>query len=129
MTQREKDDYLERANRRADLHTQGVKGLFILEGGGIIALLSLMGQLLVTDREYTDLIRDLVIGATLYCFGLIFLVPIPHLRYETSKLYDKEETKSKGIKYSRIHKLLFYLSMIAFGIGTLIVLIGFYTQV
>jgi hypothetical protein len=77
-------DYIERANRRAELHTEGVKGIMVLNGGGILALLTFITQVTVA-RPGSIALMQWVAGAILsFAFGLAVAVPINHVRYKTS---------------------------------------------
>ncbi len=122
---RDKEDYIQRATRRSEVYSQGIQGLFILNGGGVLALLTFIGHLLDSEKDFTRLINALVFGGGFYCLGLVFLAPVNHIRYEASKLFDKTSTKSKGKKYSCCAKILFFASYSSFLIGSFINLIGF----
>ena len=119
-----REDYIDRANRRADLHTQGVKGLFILNGGGILALLTFLTQIILNGSYLLPLAKYITWALGFLAFGLVALAPINHLRYESSRLYDKEETKARGKKYGTAHRVLFYASLSCFVLGLVIALAG-----
>jgi hypothetical protein len=119
-----REDYIDRANRRADLHTEAIKGMFILNGGGILALLTFFTQILVHAPHLVPLAKYVVWTISLWAIGLVALAPINHLRYETSRLYDKEETKVQGKKYGMAHRVLFYASVACFVAGLTIALVG-----
>jgi hypothetical protein len=117
-------DYVERASRRAELHTEGIRGMFILNGGGVLALLTFLTQIVQTDAGTKDIIRYTIVSIGFLLLGLIVLAPINHLRYESSRLFDHVETKPKGQKYGLAHRILFILSMILFALGVFTALIG-----
>jgi len=120
MGQRSQEDYIARANRRAGLHTQGVKGLFILNGGATIALLTFLTQIIAGSTAALSLVKPIVPAICCFAFGLVVAAPINHLRYETSRRYDCEEGKPRGKLYGGISRGLFCLSLIAFVAGTFI---------
>lgn len=126
--QRSHEDYIARANRRADLHTQGVKGMFILNGGGILALLTFLTKLILNEPqpEYDLLALAKYVTGALACLsaGLIALAPINHFRYEASRFHDKPGTKELGKKYGRWHRNLFWFSLFLFFAGVTIALTG-----
>ena len=118
------DDYIARATRRSDLHTQGVKGVFLLNGGGVLSLLTFATQLLASGRPVLPLLRAVTIAIGFLIAGLIAAAPINHLRSETSRLYDNEETKRLGRRYGMVHRSLFWASLLFFVIGVATALIG-----
>jgi hypothetical protein len=117
-------DYVDRANRRAELHTAGIKGMFILNGGGVLALLTFLTQVVQDDSETRCIVHYTIAAIGLLLLGLAALVPINHLRYEASRLFDHIETKPKGRKYGLAHRLLFYFSMLLFVCGVSVALAG-----
>jgi hypothetical protein len=120
-----RDDYVDRANRRADLHTQGVKGLFILNGGGILALLTLVTKIIEIDKtQFLPLLTYITSAIIFMIVGLALVAPVNHLRYEASRLFDKDETKARGRKFGLTHRVLFYASLGCFFIGCVIVIWG-----
>jgi hypothetical protein len=120
-----RDDYVDRANRRADLHTQGVKGLFILNGGGILSLLTFLTQIIVLDKpRVLPLIWHVKWAIASMTLGLILVAVVNHIRYETSRLFDKDETRSRGRKLGLFHRILFYASLVCFLGGCAIALSG-----
>ena|SRR5512138_1455252 len=86
-------DYVERANRRAELHTEGIRGMFILNGGGVLALLTFLTQIVQGDAEATSIVQYTTVAIGFLLAGLVALAPINHRRYESSRLFDHEETK------------------------------------
>ncbi len=124
MAEREPEDYKLRANRRAELHSQGVKGMFLLNGGGILALLTFQTQLLLADDDFSTLSKSITIAICFLVIGLVLLAPINHIRYESSRSYDKDETKARGKALGRVHKVFFCLSLVLFTIGLFVALRG-----
>jgi hypothetical protein len=121
---RPRNDYISRASRRSDLHTEGVKGLLALNGGGILALLTFITQLVVRDAANRALVEFITAAIACFATGLIVAAPINHLRYETSRLFDNAETKERGRKYGLAHRILFYASLVLFVIGVATALVG-----
>ena len=124
MEQREPEDYRMRAARRADLHTQGIKGMFLLHGGGTLSLLTFETQLMLSKGNFSSLISWITAAIACFVFGLFVLAPVNHLRYESSRLYDKDSTKPLGKVYGFIHRALFYLSLALFAAGVILALVG-----
>ena len=117
-------DYVERANRRAELHTEGIRGMFILNGGGVLALLTFLTQIVQGDAEATGIVQYTTVAIGFLLAGLVALAPINHFRYESSRLFDHVETKPKGQKYGLAHRVLFYVSMLCFVFGVSTALVG-----
>ena len=110
-------DYVDRATRRADLHTEGVKGLFLLNGGAIVSMLTFLTQVLLGNSRFISILGFVIAAIGCWTIGLIVLAPINHLRYETSRLFDREETRELGKKYGLAHRILFYVSLVLFVAG------------
>lgn len=119
-----RSDYVERANRRAELHTEGVRGMFILNGGGVLALLTFLTQVIQITEGVQTIVRYIAVAIGLLLLGLIVLAPINHLRYESSRLFDHVETKPKGKRYALAHRVLFALSLAFFVLGVSTALVG-----
>ena len=117
-------DYPERANRRAELHSQGIKGMFLLNGGGVISLLTFLTQIVQRTDDTTQIVRFTAVAIAVLLLGLVVLAPINHLRYESSRLFDHLSTKARGQKYAFAHRLLFWSSIGLFAIGVSIAVIG-----
>jgi hypothetical protein len=115
---RPSDDYIARANRRAGLHTEGVKGILILNGGGILALLTFVTQLTLATAPKPGLIQTITVAIACFSGGLVAAAPINHLRYEASRLYDNEETNKtagKAIRNSSSDAVLLIASPLLHG--------------
>lgn len=121
---RSPEDNIARANRRADMHAQGVKGLLVVNGGGILALLTFATQLLVQDQQLAPLVKMIIIAIALLGLGLIVALPMNHFRYEASRRFDSEETKRRGQRYALAHRILFWMSLALFFVGITIALVG-----
>jgi hypothetical protein len=117
-------DYPERAARRAELHSQGIKGMFLLHGGAVISLLTFLTQVAERTDDTHQIVRYTAVAIGLFVVGLILLAPINHLRYEGSRLFDHATTKPKGKKYGLAHRILFWSSLVFFVAGVSVALAG-----
>lgn len=118
------DDYIARANRRSDLHTEATKTAQLLNGGGVLAQLTFAAQVAMGAPSTRPLLAYLTWSIFLMVAGLLVAAPISHLRYEASRLYDNEETKTKGRTIGLIHRCLFGASIVLFAAGALVALAG-----
>jgi hypothetical protein len=98
--------------------------LFLLNGGGTLALLTFLTQIIVGAPAAGALVKPIVLAITAYALGLFAAAPINHFRYETSRSYDRDETKSRGKKYGFVARTLFVMSLVLFAIGTAIAMIA-----
>ena len=98
--------------------------MFILNGGGVLALLTFLTQMIQDSATPQFVVRYIIAAIGMLLIGLLLLTPINHLRYESSRLHDNEKTKSKGKKFSRAHRILFSVSIVLFAAGVGTALIG-----
>jgi hypothetical protein len=104
--------------RRAELHTRGVQGLFILNGGGTVSLLAFLPQ---AWEKAPELVPFVVSSLCAFSLGLIVAAPINFLRYDSSKAHDRAATRELGQWYGRWWRRLKWFSLIFFvtGVATL----------
>jgi hypothetical protein len=121
MKPRPKEWIREREARRTELHTRAVQGLFILNGGGAIALLTFVQQ--VWEKS-ASIVPYAVCGLLAMTVGLLLAAPINLVRYESSRLHDRYESRAKGVAYGRRWRWLFRISLGLFFVGVLIVAVG-----
>jgi hypothetical protein len=98
--------------------------MFILNGGGVLALLTFLTQVVQDVSDTHCIVRSTSVAIGFLLLGLIVLAPINHLRYESSRLFDHAETKPKGKKYGLAHRILFFSSMLFFVAGVSTALVG-----
>jgi hypothetical protein len=117
-------DYPERAARRAELHSQGIKGMFLLNGGGVLSLLTFLTQVVGRSDDTKQIVQYTSVAIGLLLAGLIVLAPINHLRYEGSRYFDHLATRARGRKYGLAHRVLFWSSIGLFAIGVAVAVVG-----
>lgn len=82
--------------RRSQIDTETVRALVLINGGGAIALLSLLPSIL-DNTQYQCLARAILIGIPILMFGLVFAVVHNHLRRRCSLHYEQHGmTPPKG---------------------------------
>lgn len=114
----------EYALSRAELLTEAYKGLLIVNGGGIVALLGFLQAIWTTSPE---LARTTLCGIALLALGLTTALAIPFLRYHHSHhAQRREQRREMGRK--TIYWYLFYwcqwFSIACFGGGVLYLVIN-----
>lgn len=103
---------------RANIFTDGMKQLVVVNGGGAVALLAFLQAIWETEP---DLARIVLIGIGWLLGGVIVLLPIPFIRALHSNAAEKirkanpEANTRTGLWY--FYNLLPYLSAILFAIG------------
>ncbi|RDE24036.1 hypothetical protein DV711_00035 [Motiliproteus coralliicola] len=114
----------EYALSRAGLLTEAYKGLLIVNGGGIVALLGFLQAIWATSPE---LARITLCGIALLALGLTAALAIPFLRYHHSHHAQRREQRGESGSKT-IYWYLFYccqwFSIAAFGGGVLYLVIN-----
>ena len=77
---------------RAEITTEGVKGLFLINGGGSVALLAFL-QAVGVGGGQPQLAKFVVIGIGIMCLGLLFAGLINFFRYHTSFNFQGGNTR------------------------------------
>jgi hypothetical protein len=120
---RDPEDLRQRATLRAEIYSQGVNSLFALNGGGSVALGTLITQVLLAPSAIREQIpggaRWAVVSLGLTLLGLALAAPINPLRYECSRLHDNASTRARGVRLGRFHRWLFGLSLACFVLACL----------
>ncbi|MGF1620441.1 MAG: hypothetical protein ACFCUR_07500 [Rhodomicrobiaceae bacterium] len=111
----------EREARRAEIHNKAVQGLFILNGGGSIALLSFLSQ--IWDKA-EQLVYWVAAGISCMAFGLLLCGTFNFLRYESSRKHDKFDTRGTGVKLGCLMRIFSGASLVLFAVGACIVMWG-----
>ena len=118
---------------RAQIDTENVKGLLIVNGGAAIALLAFLPTIL-DKPDYEPLARAILWGIMIFQVGLLFAIfhnrlrRICSLRYEQHN-YQPPPCEVFGIKFAepcicRGSHICMWLSVIAFAAGGFIVFQG-----
>ena len=79
---------------RAQIDTETVKGLLLINGGGVVALLAFLPSIL-GKPGYEPLARAILWGLVLFQGGLVATLIHNHLRRRCSLAYDCSESKVK----------------------------------
>ena len=78
--------------RRAQIDTETVKALLLINGGGTIALLALLPSL-ITRGGHTTLVRAILFGVLVLVLGLASAVVHNRLRRKCSLCYEQHQMK------------------------------------
>jgi hypothetical protein len=114
--------------QRNEAVLEGVKGLFLMNGGGAVAMLAFL-QVAVVHRP---LVIPYVLSSVV-CFsvGIALAALIPFFRYHSSYNFQKAAARSKDDANYKRHRqfrslwvAFSYLSVTAFVIGAMILAIG-----
>lgn len=109
---------------RADISTENVKGLILINGGGAIALLAFLPHI-IKDPGYNILATSILWSLLTYQAGLAFAVIHNHLRTKCSIIYeDNDYSPSEEPLVCTISKICMWLSAASFLIAGFIVFIG-----
>ena len=105
---------------RAEITTQGVKGLFLINGGGSVALLAFLQA--VWEKQ-PQLAKFVVIGIGIMCLGLLLAGLINFFRYHTS--FNFQGGNTRRYKLFRFLSISFqYLSLASFACASGVVVFG-----
>jgi mannose/fructose/N-acetylgalactosamine-specific phosphotransferase system component IIC len=102
MLQPDAKDY---ALSRAELLTEGFKGLLLVNGGGAAALLAFIAQIVDKSPRLAELSLH---GVAFMAVGLSFAMLVPFLRYHHSHWAQKREKSGR----TKNMKSLFWLAYI-----------------
>ena len=75
---------------RAQIDLETVKGLLLINGGGGVALLTIISAAIEKDA-YKSLVYTAFIGILIFGFGLVFAIVHNMLRRKCSLIHDKHE--------------------------------------
>jgi hypothetical protein len=73
---------------RANIDTETVRALLLVNGGGAVALLALLPRLL-DNRSYHHLVQAVLIGILLLVLGMVSAVAHNKFRRDCSLIYDQ----------------------------------------
>ena len=110
--------------QRTDIAAHGMRGLFLINGGGAVALLAFLQAVWTTGAALVPYIASALV---LFALGLGFAASVPFIRIAASGEYEDGNTNS-GDRYSLWHRLLEKLSIGAFLVGVLVVVIGVFAN-
>ena len=118
-----------RQDRRAVIDSETVKGLFLVNGGGAIAILALL-QAMWGSPEAPRLIPWILAGLALLMIGLLLALavnPIRHtcaLKWEGWFTYGDKNQMKEGDSLSKKFRRLSYASIACFGLALGTVIVG-----
>jgi hypothetical protein len=120
--------------RRSQIDTETVRALLLINGGGAVALLTLLPALLA-NSDLRPLVSAIFIGVLLLMVGLVSAVIHSRFRRECSLIYDQHDMRPPhghlfGMKLSKprvcfISDFYMWLSIFAFfGAGSFVAVVG-----
>ena len=112
-------DDLYKLQRRDDMTNHGVRGLFLLNGGGAVALLALLQQIW---SDAPELAQYVVYGLIPMALGVSAAAGIHFIRVESALSWN--DTSGKGKMLAAFHRWLSRGSIFCFLVGISIVIIG-----
>ncbi len=110
--------------QRTEIASQGMRGLFLINGGGAVALLAFLQSAWTTNPVLLPYIASGIISLM---FGLVFAAAVPFVRIAASLHYEAGNF-NRARCCSFWHRLLEKLSILAFMIGILVVVIGVFAN-
>ncbi len=110
--------------QRTEIASQGMKGLFLINGGGAVALLAFLQSAWTNTPALVPYVASGIVALML---GLVFAAAVPFVRITTSLHYQNQNFE-RAWRYSFRHRLLEKLSIAAFAIGILVVVIGVFAN-
>ena len=106
---------------RAEAAAAGVKGLFLANGGGAVALLAFLQAVWKDGPEL--LVQHVVVGVGLMAFGLALAAPVNFFRYHSSLAWQGGNADAWR-RWRRAMLWCRYMSIIAFLVACGVVVIG-----
>ena len=80
-------------DRRSQIDTETLKALLVINGGGAIALLTLLPSM-IGKTEYHEMTRAILFGLLSFMSGLFFAVVYNILRRKCSLLYEQQKMRA-----------------------------------
>jgi len=118
---------------RAEIDTENVKGLLLINGGAAVALLAFLPYVL-GKPEYESLARAILWGLLIFQAGLVFAVAHNRLRRKCSLVYEQHNYSPPSCKIfgfklrepcvCRASIVLMWFSVVAFCGGGVTVFVG-----
>ena len=108
-----------KVERRDEMTAQGVRGLFLINGGGAVALLAFLQ---VIWKEVTALVPFVVWGLVPMVLGVAAAACIQFIRVESSLHW--EATSGRGKTLAKVHRRLSLFSIICFLAGMFVIIAG-----
>ncbi len=119
----EEDEHRWQAQRRDEMWGHGVRGLLLLNGGAIVALLAFL-QAIWTSAE--QLIPWIVSGLIPLALGVAAVAAIPLLRAETVLFWT--DAGGRGKRMMRLYRRLAAGSVVLFVVGVAILIVGVFAN-
>ena len=110
--------------RRDEFWAQGVRGLFLINGGGAVALLTFLQAIWGTEPA---MVPWVVRGLVCLAIGVVFAAAVPILRAKTAEHWLS--ASGKGKRYKRFYEALSLLSVAMFFLGIIVLAWGAYSVV
>ena len=105
--------------QRNDAIREAVKGLFLMNGGGSVALLAFL-QAIWSGKDNAILAKYIVLGISVMAAGVAFAGVVHFIRYHTAFQFQ-----GRGfVKYRRLYLGCGYLSLICFIVGLGVAMCG-----
>lgn len=115
---------------RANIDSENVKGLLLINGGGAVALLAFLPSIL-GQPEYYALVRSVICGLLCFQFGLVCAVIHNHLRRRCSLAWDSKRSKCRFRGKELLEPCICYwshifmvLSVVGFVVAGFLVFLG-----
>ncbi|MCE3241945.1 MAG: hypothetical protein K0Q83_2452 [Deltaproteobacteria bacterium] len=109
--------------QRTEIASQGMRGLFLINGGGAVALLAFLQSAWTNTPALVPYVASGIVALML---GLVFAAAVPFVRIAAS-LHYQTENFNRARRYSFWHRLLEKLAIAAF-IGILVVVTGVFAN-
>ncbi len=116
-----------RQERRGIIHSEAVKGLFLINGGGAVALLAFLQAVWM---DATGLVPWILGGLLPLILGLIFAAVANYIRAESALRWESwftftdKKQRREGERLGDLHLRLAGLSIYCFGLAMITVIIG-----
>jgi len=110
--------------QRTEIASQGMRGLFLINGGGAVALLAFLQSAWTNTPALVPYVASGIVALML---GLVLAAAVSFVRIATS-LHYQNENFDRARRYSFWHRLLEKLAIAAFTIGILVVVIGVFAN-
>ena len=108
---------------RAEITSQGVRGLLLINGGAAVALLAFLQALWRADVPDYELMRTIIVALGVLCGGVCCGATVNFIRYHTSIAYQNDY-RIRKIVFERLSFATQYLSLLAFLGAMAVLLVG-----
>ncbi|MBI3355996.1 MAG: hypothetical protein HY038_04360 [Nitrospirae bacterium] len=106
--------------QRNDALREGVKGLFLINGGGAVAMLAFLQAIW---KDQPQLAKPVIECISIFAFGLFLAGLVQFFRYHAS--FNFQSGRSRAFRvYRCLYLGVAYSSLVAFFVSTLVVIAG-----